>query len=127
MKLCQVRLVTILLKARVSVFLNLSSATERPSPETRGNILVSLDMWGGTCRGVPPHLFLAYLGEELGNSLSFSSLPRVIFATDFSISADPGRSALPHSVSSGARVFVVLISVRGIRFLLRGTLRRAFR
>ena len=59
--------------------------------------------------------------------LSSSSLPRVIFATDFRISADPGRSALPHSVSSGARVFVVLISVRGIRFPLRGTHRRAFR
>ena len=59
--------------------------------------------------------------------LSSSSLPRVMFATGFRISADTTRSALPHSVSSGARVFVVLISVHGIRFPLRGTLRRALR
>ena len=30
--------------------------------------------------------------------------------------ADTGRSALPHSVSSGARVFVILIAVGGKKF-----------
>ena len=51
-----------------------SFATERASPETRGRILVSLGMWGGTCRGGPPHLLPAYIGEEVGDSIDFSSL-----------------------------------------------------
>ena len=74
--------------------MTLPFTTERPSPETRGKFLVSLDMWSGTFRGVPPHLFLAYLGEELGNSIDSSSLGLTAQSLCKNLSVNPGLLAV---------------------------------
>ena len=89
-----------------------------PLQRFAGESLCPCIRWRSICREVSPHLFLAYLGEELGNSIDFSSLGLTAQSLCRNLSVKPGfltvNCRLEQSLLANVLKCTVNVPFRGI-------------